>query len=79
MTDLREWVKEHLVAKSSGGKPTEPAQSKADQFFEQVAKRLEEKGLAQSDARRKADIVRELLVEQPDAGAEFLGALARAS
>jgi hypothetical protein len=77
VTDLRAWIKENLASKPTGGRPTEPPLSTADQFFEQVARRLEEKGLPQSDAKRNADIVRELLVAQPEAGAEFLGMLAR--
>ena len=78
MTELRPWIREHIAGKSASGEPAQSTGAKAAQFIEQVAARLEAKGLAKLEARRNADVIGELLAENPEAGAEFLEALVHA-
>jgi len=76
VTELPSWIREHIAGKAASDKSTQSSGPKADQFFEQVAARLEAKGLTKSEAQRNADLIRELMAESPDAGAEFLATLA---
>jgi hypothetical protein len=78
-TELRVWIREHIVGTSAVSEPARPAGAKATQFIDQVAARLEAKGLAKPEAQRNADVIGELLAENPEDGAEFLEALAHAA